>query len=67
MRTKGSAAELERKRRRAVSLLEQGEKPADVCRILGVSQSSLKMWRRCGPGTGARCLGREAQACAQAS
>ena len=46
MRTKGSAEELERKRRRAVALLEQGEKPADVRRILGASQSALKLWRR---------------------
>ena len=46
MRSKGSAEELERKRRRAVALLEQGEKPADVRRILGVSQSALKTWRR---------------------
>ena len=46
MRTKGSAEELERKRRRAVALLEQGEKPADIRRILGVSQSALKLWRR---------------------
>jgi transposase len=46
MRTKGSAEELERKRRRAVDLLEQGEKPADVIRILGVSPGALKLWRR---------------------
>ena len=46
MRTKGSPEELERIRRRAVQLVEQGEKPDDVCRILGVSQSALKSWRR---------------------
>ena len=46
MRTKGSAEELERKRRRAVGLLERGEKPSDVRRILGVSPSALKAWRR---------------------
>lgn len=46
MRTKGTAEELERKRRRAVELVENGEKLADVRRILGVSQTALKNWRR---------------------
>jgi len=46
MRTKGTAEELERKRRRAVELLQRGEKPADVRRILGVSNNALCTWRR---------------------
>ena len=46
MRSKGSAAELERRRRRAVALVEQGESPAMVARILGVTSSSLHRWRR---------------------
>src|SRR5262245_31571278 len=46
MRTKGTAAELERRRRRAVELLEQGEAPALVARILGVTRPSLHRWRR---------------------
>src|SRR3954447_4778638 len=46
MRTKGTAAELERRRRRAVELLEQGEPPALVARILGVTRPSLHRWRR---------------------
>jgi transposase len=46
MRTKGTAAELERRRRRAVELVEQGEAPAVVARILGVTPSSLHRWRR---------------------
>jgi transposase len=46
MRTKGTAAELERRRRRAVELVEQGEAPALVARILGVTRSSLHRWRR---------------------
>src|SRR5258708_6352115 len=46
MRTKGTAAELERRRRRAVALLEQGEAPAVVARILGVRATSLHRWRR---------------------
>lgn len=46
MRPKGTAAELERRRRRAVQRLEQGEAPAVVARILGVRTSSLHRWRR---------------------
>jgi transposase len=46
MRPKGSAAELERRRRRAVQLVDAGESPAVVARILGVTCSSLHRWRR---------------------
>jgi transposase len=46
MRPKGTAAELERRRVRAVNLVEQGESPAVVARILGVTPSSLHRWRR---------------------
>jgi transposase len=46
MRPKGTAAELERRRRRAVQLLEQGEAPAVVARILGVTRPTLHRWRR---------------------
>ena len=46
MRPKGTAVELERRRRRAVELLEQGEAPAVVARILGVRPTSLHRWRR---------------------
>src|SRR5437762_12288261 len=46
MRSKGTAAELERRRRRAVALVEQGESPAVVAHILGVTPSSLHRWRR---------------------
>jgi transposase len=46
MRTKGTAAELERRRRRAVELVEQGEAPAVVARIMGVTRPSLHRWRR---------------------
>ena len=37
---------MERRRRRAVSLLEQGESPAVVARILGVRRTSLHRWRK---------------------
>ena len=46
MRPKGTPAELERRRRRAVELVEQGESPTVVARILGVTPSSLHRWRR---------------------
>jgi transposase len=46
MRPKGTAAELERRRRRAIELVEQGESPTVVARILGVRTTSLHRWRR---------------------
>jgi transposase len=42
----GTSAELERRRRRAVALLEGGERPTVVARILGVDRSSLYRWRQ---------------------
>jgi transposase len=42
----GTAAELERRRRRAVSLVAQGETRATVARILGVHPKSLARWLR---------------------
>src|SRR5438876_2772910 len=46
MRPKGTVVELERRRRRAVELLERGEAPVVVARILGVTRTSLHRWRR---------------------
>jgi transposase len=46
MRPKGTSAELERRRRRAVELVEQGESPTVVARILGVHTVSIHRWRR---------------------
>lgn len=46
MRPEGTAAELERRRHRAVQLVDQGESPAVVARVLGVTLSSLHRWRR---------------------
>lgn len=37
---------MERRRRRAVALVDAGESPSVVARILGVSASSLRRWRR---------------------
>ncbi len=42
----GTADELERRRRRAVELVDQGESPSKVARILGVHETSVHRWRR---------------------
>lgn len=44
MRPIGSAQELERRRRRAVELMQRGESPTVVARILGVGRTSLYRW-----------------------
>ncbi len=46
MRPVGSASELERRRIRAVELVDQGESPSLVARILGVHETSVHLWRR---------------------
>jgi transposase len=45
MRPQGSAAELERRRRRALALLEQGESPTVIARLRGLVRPSLYSWR----------------------
>ena len=45
MRPIGSASELERRRRHAVSLLAQGESPTLIARILGVQRGSVYRWQ----------------------
>jgi transposase len=53
----GTAVELERRRRRAVALLEQGESASTIARILGVHDTSVQRWRRHarnGPGLAAK-------------
>jgi len=52
MRPKGSAEELERRRRHAVQLMREGESPTVIARILGASRQSLYRWwdmARAGP------------------
>jgi transposase len=44
MRPIGSAEELQRRRLRAVELVEQGESPEDVARFLGCGRSSVYTW-----------------------
>jgi transposase len=45
MRPKGSASELERRRQRAIALLEKGRGPVDVARMLGVDRRSVRRWK----------------------
>jgi transposase len=40
----GTPAELERRRRRAVDLMNQGESPTVISRVLGVARPSLYRW-----------------------
>jgi transposase len=46
MRPAGTAQELERRRRRAVELVKQGESPEDVAQFLGCGRSSVYTWLR---------------------
>lgn len=46
MRTKGSAAELEVRRRIANNLLSAGSSRAEVARLVGASWTSVDRWRR---------------------
>ncbi len=45
MRPVGKADELERRRRRAVKLLEQDENPTQIAKFLGCSRSSVYRWQ----------------------
>jgi transposase len=45
MRPKGSAAELEQRRRQAVALLKRGMRPADVARAVGTTRTSVTRWK----------------------
>src|SRR3954468_5901219 len=44
MRPIGTAEELQRRRLRAVELVEQGESPEEVARFLGCGRSSVYTW-----------------------
>ncbi len=46
MRPQGSPAELERRRLRAVTLLEQGLQPVIVAQMVGVDRRSVRRWKR---------------------
>jgi transposase len=46
MRTKGTPAELEARRRRAAALLGQGKGVNEVARLMGASPSSVSRWKK---------------------
>src|SRR6516165_7790320 len=46
MRPKGTAAELERRRRQAVARYHAGESPTVIARVLGVDRPSVHRWAR---------------------
>jgi transposase len=56
MRPSGSAAELEARRLRAVSLLADGLSIAEVARRFGVDRSSVKRWKRAMSAGGVEAL-----------
>src|ERR1700710_1714253 len=51
MRPIGTAEELQRRRLRAVELVEQGESPDDVARFLGCGRSSVYTWVKLAKGS----------------
>ena len=44
MRPEGSGRQLERRRLRAIALLEEGHAPVEVARLLGVDRRSVRRW-----------------------
>lgn len=45
MRPVGNAKHLERRRERAIALLQDGRAPVDVARLLGVDRRSVRRWK----------------------
>ncbi len=56
MRPNGSASELERRRRRAIDLLDRGLTPREVADRVGADPSSVRRWRQSYRRKGARGL-----------
>jgi len=44
MRPEGSGRQLERRRQRAIALLEEGHAPVEVAHLLGVDRRSVRRW-----------------------
>ena len=44
MRPEGSGRQLERRRQRAIALLEEGHAPVEVARVLEVDRRSVRRW-----------------------
>lgn len=45
MRPKGRPEELEARRLRAIALLNNGEQPVEVARMVGVERRSVRRWK----------------------
>jgi len=56
MRPEGSPQELERRRRRAIALLDEGHSQAEVARCVGCHPSSVMRWRKARDRAGAEAL-----------
>lgn len=56
MRPHGSPAELERRRERAIQLLEEGLMPVEVARRVGVDRRSVRRWKAAYRQGGKRAL-----------
>lgn len=56
MRPRGTAEELERRRRRAVALLDEGHTLSAVARMVGAAPSAVHAWRARARGGGADAL-----------
>lgn len=56
MRPQGSPEELERRRRRALRLVEEGLQPVEVARRLGVDRRSVRRWKAAVRGGGLSAL-----------
>jgi transposase len=56
MRPKGTAAELERRRREAVGLWKQGMTQAAVAEALGTSEASVSRWKKAWQADGPQAL-----------
>ena len=46
MRTKGTPQELERRRHRAMRLLDAGHRASEIARILGVTPGAVSQWKK---------------------
>lgn len=56
MRPNGTPRELERRRFRALTLLQQGKTPVEVARQLGVDRRSVRRWKSAAERRGTRAL-----------
>ena len=56
MRPKGTAAELEARRRIAAGLLRDGKQLAEIAQLVGVSLSSVKRWKKAWKDGGEQAL-----------